>query len=246
MSIDPPKTQYELKTFCSKHLGECNGGEERRGNRVGDNPRSENIYQPGTRSASAKSDFDMPPVGLAATTRHGGSGGGRRFGYFLDRINPGNRYYHKVHVFLVSRPKARTATGHRFDLANPKDGDACGSESTCSGCSRPTIEVGDRHCCTDLIRALFREASSHRLVLYWHDGLPTDGLPEGPNTSTRTLPRDPGGKTSSEALARIVSTNPDGLDSLLIPIPFEPSARLSDSGSTGARAAARRPSCSGI
>src|SRR5271166_5717285 len=105
-------------------------------------PHSENINQPGTRCASAKSDFDMPPVGVAATTRHGGSGGGRRFGYFLDRINPGNRYYHKVHIFAVSRPKARTATGHRFDLANPKDGDACGSESTCSGCSRPTIEAG--------------------------------------------------------------------------------------------------------
>ena len=139
----------------------------------------------------------MPPVGLAATTRHGGSGGGRRFGYFLDRINPGNRYYHKVHIFAVSRPKARTATGHHFDLANPKDGDACGSESTCSGCSRPTIEVGGSgRCCTDLIRALFREASSHRLVLYRHDGLPTDGLPKGPNTSTRTLPRD----TDSAAL----------------------------------------------
>ena len=151
--------------------------------------------------------------------------GGRRFGYFLDRINPGNRYYHKVHVFPVSRPKARTATGHRFDLANPKDGDACGSESICSGCSRPTIEVGGSgRCCTDLLRALFREASSYRLVLYRHDGLPTDGLPEGPNTSTWTLPRDPGGRTSSEALARIVATNPDGLDSLLILSPFEPSA----------------------
>ena len=77
--------------------------------------------------------------------------------------------------------------------------------------------------CTDLLRVLFREASSHRFVLYRHDGLPTDGLPEGTNTSIRTLPRDPGGRTSSEALARIVATNPDGLDSLLILSPFEPS-----------------------
>ena len=99
---------------------------------------------------------------------------------------------------------------------------------------------GIGRCCTDLIRALFREASSHRLVLYRHDGLPTDGLPEGPNTSTRTLPRDPGGRTSSEALARIVATNPDGLDSLLILSPFEPSAdyRIPDRPAHGLRLAA--------
>ena len=99
---------------------------------------------------------------------------------------------------------------------------------------------GIGRCCTDLLRALFRPASSHRLVLYRHDGLPTDGLPKGPNTSTRTLPRDPGGRTSSEALARIVATNPDGLDSLLIPIPFEPSAdyRIPDRPAHGLRLAA--------
>ncbi len=99
---------------------------------------------------------------------------------------------------------------------------------------------GIGRCCTDLLRALFREASSYRLVLYRHDGLPTDGLPEGPNTSTRTLPRDPGGRTSSEALARIVATNPDGLDSLLILSPFEPSAdyRIPDRPAHGLRLAA--------
>src|SRR5271157_5420431 len=99
---------------------------------------------------------------------------------------------------------------------------------------------GIGRCCTDLLRALFRPASSHRLVLYRHDGLPTDGLPKGPNTSTRTLPRDPGGRTSSEALARIVATNPDGLDSLLNPIPFEPSAdyRIPDRPAHGLRLAA--------
>ena len=78
--------------------------------------------------------------------------------------------------------------------------------------------------CTDLLRVLFREASCHRFVLYLHDGLPADGLPEGTNTSIWTLPRDSGGRTSSEARARIVSTNPDGLDSLLIPSPSKPSA----------------------
>src|SRR5207244_1077624 len=57
-------------------------------------------------------------------------------------------------------------------------------------------------------------------------GLPVEGLPEGPNTSMRTLPRDPGGRVSSEALARIVATNPDGLDVLLLPSPFEPRAEL--------------------
>lgn len=75
--------------------------------------------------------------------------------------------------------------------------------------------------CTDLIRALFREASSHRLVLYRHDGLPTDGLPDGPNTATRTLPPDPDGRTSSKALARVVAANPDDLDVLLALSPFE-------------------------
>ncbi len=76
------------------------------------------------------------------TPRPGGGPDHRGVPYFLDRINTGNRYYHKVHVFPVSRPKARTATGHRFDPVNPKDEDACGSESICAGCSRPTIEVG--------------------------------------------------------------------------------------------------------
>ena len=38
------------------------------------------------------------------------------------------------------------------------------------------------------------------------------------------MPRDPDGRTSSEALARIVAANPDGLDVLLQPSPFEPSA----------------------
>ena len=77
--------------------------------------------------------------------------------------------------------------------------------------------------CNELICALFREASSHRFILYRHDGLPAEGLPQGANTSTRTLPRDPGGRASSEALAHIVAANPDGLDALLLPSPFEPS-----------------------
>ena len=70
--------------------------------------------------------------------------------------------------------------------------------------------------------------------------LPADGLPAGPNTSMRTLPRDPDARTSSQALARIVAANPDGLDVLLQPSPFEPSAdfRLPDRPAHGLRLAA--------
>ena len=76
------------------------------------------------------------------TPRYGGEPDHREVPYFLNRINTGNRYNHQAQVYPVSRPKARTATGHRFDPVNPKDEDACGSGSICSGCSRPTIEVG--------------------------------------------------------------------------------------------------------
>jgi glycosyltransferase involved in cell wall biosynthesis len=94
--------------------------------------------------------------------------------------------------------------------------------------------------CAELSRALFREASAHRFLLYKHDGLPTDGLPEGSNTSTRTLPRDPGGRASTTALARVVDSNPDGLDVLLVLSPFEPCAdyRLPDRPVHGLRLAA--------
>jgi len=79
--------------------------------------------------------------------------------------------------------------------------------------------------CADLSRALFSAASTHRFLLYKHEGLPTDGLSDGPNTSTRILPRDPGERTASNALARVVESNPDGLDLLLLLSPFEPSAQ---------------------
>ena len=42
--------------------------------------------------------------------------------------------------------------------------------------------------CTELLACMFREASSHRFVFYRHDGLSTDGLPEGPNTSIGPCP----------------------------------------------------------
>ena len=47
--------------------------------------------------------------------------------------------------------------------------------------------------CFHLLQALFERHADHEYVLYRHDGLPTDGLPAGTNTSIRTLPRDPGG-----------------------------------------------------
>src|SRR4051794_24781891 len=94
--------------------------------------------------------------------------------------------------------------------------------------------------CTDLLRALFREASTNRFVLYRSDGLPSEGLPVGPNTSTRTLPHDPGERAASGALDRIAATNPDALDILLIPSPFEPCAgyRLPQRRAHGLRMAA--------
>jgi hypothetical protein len=119
-------------------------------------------------------------------------GRGRRFGYFLDRINTGNRYYHKVRVFPVSKPKARTATGHRFDPVNPKDEDACGSESICSGRSRPTIEVGGSGATALTCSAKGKRDITKRAC---HCPLPqrkvwaavSSGLPEGPLTEARAL-----------------------------------------------------------
>jgi glycosyltransferase involved in cell wall biosynthesis len=75
--------------------------------------------------------------------------------------------------------------------------------------------------CSELCRTLFREARSHRFILYRHEGLPWGEQFQGPNTSIRTLPRDPSGRISSDALARKVADNPDGLDVLLLPSPFE-------------------------
>ena len=215
-SLLSDQSEYAIKTFIANTKENVTEEETRQSG--GRQSPLQNIYRTGTQCASAKSDFDMPAVGLAATTRHGGSGGGRRFGYFLDQIILATDTITRF-TSLQFRGRKHGRLPAPFDLANPKDG----------GFMRIGIDMSDAvarqwrsgHRRDSLTcSVLFREASSYRLVAYLHDGLPTDGLPEGTNTSTWTLPRDPGGRTSSEA-RRGFATNPDGLDSLLILSPFE-------------------------
>lgn len=76
-----------------------------------------------------------------------------------------------------------------------------------------------------LVSALLEapSASRHELLLYAHDGFPTDRVPESTRARIRTLKRDPdrGELTLRAAIERLAHTNPDELDLLLILSPFE-------------------------
>ena len=60
-------------------------------------------------------------------------------------------------------------------------------------------------------------------VLYAQNGLPTDQIPTSANAVVRLLAPDPahGEKTLTQAMERLTTTNPDGLDVLLLLSPLE-------------------------
>src|SRR3954454_21576981 len=78
--------------------------------------------------------------------------------------------------------------------------------------------------CVHLLEALFDRHADHEYVLYQHEALPINGLPQPRLGRTRTLPgkfhsrRD---ATGSVAMDHLTWSNPDELDVLLIPSPFE-------------------------
>lgn len=69
-----------------------------------------------------------------------------------------------------------------------------------------------------LARALVERADRHEFVLYAHDGLPTDSLPDDPRATLRRLPP---GVAAPTAIEWIAAENPDRVDRLLILSPFE-------------------------
>lgn len=69
-----------------------------------------------------------------------------------------------------------------------------------------------------LVRAMLARGREHRFVLYAHEGLPTDDVPDGWNATTSTVRPEPSLRDSMERLAR---SNPDRLDVLLLINPFE-------------------------
>ncbi len=78
-----------------------------------------------------------------------------------------------------------------------------------------------------LVSAMANAPGDHRLILYAHDGLPTDLLPaDSPSIDRRTLAPDPdrAERTASARVDRLVRENPDQLDAFLVLSPFE--ARL--------------------
>ena len=78
--------------------------------------------------------------------------------------------------------------------------------------------------CSHLLRMLFERHADHEYVLYRHEGLPDDGLPEPRLGCWRALPGElPARRDAPMAVDMDLLTwaNPDNLDVLLIPSPFE-------------------------
>ncbi len=76
----------------------------------------------------------------------------------------------------------------------------------------------------DLVTALATASEDHQFVLYLHDGLPIDLVPDLPGLGRRTLTPalDRAERTATARIDRLVRENPDGLDALLLLSPFEP------------------------
>ena len=68
-----------------------------------------------------------------------------------------------------------------------------------------------------LVSALLRVDAGIEYRLYGHDALPTDGLPDAPNSRLVVLSSE----KTSPPFDRLLLTNPDGLDALLLLSPFE-------------------------
>ena len=71
-----------------------------------------------------------------------------------------------------------------------------------------------------LVAGLLESPADHQFVLYAHDGLPFDLIPSVEHASLSIVRR--GATTITQRLEQIAAANPDGLDWLLIPNPFDP------------------------
>jgi glycosyltransferase involved in cell wall biosynthesis len=72
-----------------------------------------------------------------------------------------------------------------------------------------------------LINGLIESSADHQFVLYGHEGLPFDAIPSAARALLKVVHR--GETTITHRLEQIATTNPDRLDWLLIPNPFDPS-----------------------
>jgi glycosyltransferase involved in cell wall biosynthesis len=78
--------------------------------------------------------------------------------------------------------------------------------------------------CSHLLSTLFERHVDHEYVLYHHKGLPHDGLPEPRLGRLRGLPGELSTRSDAPtavAMDLLTWANPDNLDVLLIPSPFE-------------------------
>ena len=78
--------------------------------------------------------------------------------------------------------------------------------------------------CFHLLQALFERHADHEYVLYRHEGLPFDGLPEPRLGRWRALPGELPTRRDAPAsvdMDHLAWANPDDLDVLLISSPFE-------------------------
>jgi glycosyltransferase involved in cell wall biosynthesis len=74
----------------------------------------------------------------------------------------------------------------------------------------------------NLVASLLARDDDHDYLLYVHDGLPTERVPDASRAEVRTLrPRWELGEVMSPYMDRFARTNPDGLDVLVVLSPFE-------------------------
>ncbi len=74
----------------------------------------------------------------------------------------------------------------------------------------------------NLVASLLARDDDHEYILYVHDDLPTNRVPESPRASVRLIrPRWELGEIMAPSMDRLVSMNSDGLDLYLVLSPFE-------------------------
>jgi glycosyltransferase involved in cell wall biosynthesis len=75
-----------------------------------------------------------------------------------------------------------------------------------------------------LVAGLLESPADHQFVLYAHEGLPFDLIPSVEHASLSIVRR--GATTITQRLEQIAAANPDELDWLLIPSPFDPNYEM--------------------
>ncbi len=87
-------------------------------------------------------------------------------------------------------------------------------------------ESGDRQSgrfARQLVAGLLAADSTHRFILYTHEGFSTDRVPKDRSSLRVSLAPVPGGSNRLRpTIQRVIDQNPDGLDWLLLLDPFEP------------------------